>query len=45
MKVSIISRTCKRPELWKRALASIELQTHTDWEVIIFDDGATKENF
>lgn len=45
MKVSIISRTCKRPELWKRALASVELQTHTDWEVLIFDDGGTKENF
>lgn len=45
MKVSIILRTCKRPELWKRALASIELQTHNDWEVIIFDDGGTLENF
>jgi glycosyltransferase involved in cell wall biosynthesis len=45
MKVSIISRTCKRPNLWKRALASIELQTHKDWEVLIFDDGATTENF
>jgi len=45
MKISVIVRTCNRPNLFKRALASIELQTHTDWEVIIFDDAASIENF
>jgi glycosyltransferase involved in cell wall biosynthesis len=45
MKVTIAVRTCNRPELFKEALASIHLQTHTDWEVIIFDDGASDLNF
>ena len=45
MKVTIIIRTFNRPEFFKEALASIQLQTHTDWEVIVFDDGATDENF
>jgi glycosyltransferase involved in cell wall biosynthesis len=45
MKVTIAIRTCSRPELFKEALASIHLQTHTDWEVIIFDDGASDLNF
>jgi glycosyltransferase involved in cell wall biosynthesis len=45
MKVTVAVRTCSRPELFKEALASIHLQTHTDWEVIIFDDGASDLNF
>jgi glycosyltransferase involved in cell wall biosynthesis len=45
MKVTIAVRTCNRPELFKEALASIHLQTHTDWEVIVFDDGASDLNF
>ena len=45
MKVTVVVRTCNRPELFKEALASIQLQTHKDWEVIIFDDGATDLNF
>jgi glycosyltransferase involved in cell wall biosynthesis len=45
MKVTVVVRTCNRPELFKEALASIHLQTHTDWEVIIFDDGASDLNF
>ena len=45
MKVSVIVRTYNRPEFFKQALASIQLQTHNDWEVIIFDDGASDINF
>jgi glycosyltransferase involved in cell wall biosynthesis len=45
MKVTVILRTFNRPEFLKEALASIQLQTHTNWEVIIFDDGATDINF
>ena len=45
MKVTVIVRTFNRPEFLKEALTSIQLQTHTDWEVIIFDDGATDINF
>jgi glycosyltransferase involved in cell wall biosynthesis len=45
MKVTVAVRTFNRPDLFKEALASIQLQSHTDWEVIIFDDGATDINF
>ena len=45
MKVTIVVRTHSRPDFLKEALASIHLQTHTDWEVLIFDDGATNMNF
>jgi len=45
MKVTVIVRTYNRPEFFKQALASIKLQTHTDWDVLIFDDGATDINF
>ena len=45
MKVSVVVRTFNRPELFKECLASIQLQSHSDWEVIIFDDGATDINF
>ena len=45
MKVSVIVRTCNRPAFLKQALASIQLQTYTNWEVLIFDDAGSKENF
>jgi glycosyltransferase involved in cell wall biosynthesis len=45
MKVTVIVRTCDRPDFLKEALASIFLQSYPNWEVIIFDDGATLENF
>ena len=45
MKVTVVVRTYDRPEFLKEALASIQLQTHTDWEVLIFDDAASVENF
>jgi glycosyltransferase involved in cell wall biosynthesis len=44
MKISVIVRTCNRPDFLEEALASIQLQTHKDWEVIVFDDGDTSEN-
>jgi glycosyltransferase involved in cell wall biosynthesis len=45
MKVTIVVRTYKRPLFLKEALASIHLQTHKDWEVLIFDDGGLSETF
>ena len=45
MKVTIVVRTNNRPSLLKEALMSIFLQTHLDWEVLIFDDSASIENF
>jgi len=44
MKISVIIRTYNRPEFLEQALCSIELQTHTDWEVIVFDDGDSLTN-
>ena len=45
MKVTVVVRTYDRPDFLKEALASITLQTHTDWEVLIFDDSASNKNF
>ena len=45
MKVTVALRTYNRPHFLKEALASIQLQTHKDWEVLIFDDAASVENF
>lgn len=45
MKISAVVRTYDRPEFLKEALASIQLQTHTDWEVLIFDDSGSDINF
>ena len=39
MKISVIVRTCNRPDYLEQALTSVQLQTHKDWEVIVFDDG------
>lgn len=44
MKISVIVRTCSRPDFLEQALASIQLQTHKDWEVIVFDDGDSSKN-
>ena len=44
MKVSVIVRTCNRPDFLQEALLSVELQTHEDWEVIVFDDGDNPKN-
>lgn len=45
MKISVIVRTCNRPDFLEQSLCSVELQTHTDWEVIVFDDGDSYQNF
>ena len=45
MKVTVVVRTYNRPNLLREALASIFLQSHTDWEVLIFDDSASIDNF
>lgn len=37
--VSIIIRTCNRPDILKNALKSIEKQTYTNLEVIVVEDG------
>lgn len=44
MKISVIVRTCNRPDFLEQALTSIQLQTHKDWEVIVFDDGDNSQN-
>lgn len=44
MKISVIVRTCSRPDFLEQALVSVELQTHKDWEVIVFDDGDSEKN-
>ena len=45
MKVTVVVRTYNRPEFLKQALASIQLQTHKDWEVLFFDDAGSIQNF
>jgi glycosyltransferase involved in cell wall biosynthesis len=45
MKVTVVVRTYNRPNLLREALASIFLQSHTNWEVLIFDDSASIDNF
>ena len=44
MKISVIVRTCNRPDFLEQALCSVQLQTHKDWEVIVFDDGDSSKN-
>ncbi len=38
--VSVVIPTCNREEMLKRALASVQAQTFSDFEVIVVDDGA-----
>jgi glycosyltransferase involved in cell wall biosynthesis len=45
MKVTVVVRTYNRPNLLREALASVFLQSYTDWEVLIFDDSASIDNF
>jgi len=45
MKVTIVIRTYKRPYFLKEALASVHFQTYKNWEVIIFDDAGSDDNF
>ena len=39
MKVAVIMRTFERPVLLARAIASVCQQTHTDWELVIVNNG------
>jgi glycosyltransferase involved in cell wall biosynthesis len=45
MKISVLVTTYKRSEYLKEALCSVQLQTHTDWEILIFDDAACVDTF
>lgn len=45
MKITIVVRTFNRPELLKECLSSIALQTYDNWELLLFDDAASEENF
>ena len=45
MKFSIITPTYKRPELLKRAVDSLLLQTYKNWEMIIINDSPYDENY
>jgi glycosyltransferase involved in cell wall biosynthesis len=45
MKITIVVRTYNRPELLKECLSSIALQTYSNWELILFDDAGSDENF
>ena len=45
MKITIVLRTYKRPDFLKQSLSSIHHQTHNNWELIIFDDEGSDENF
>ena len=45
MKITVVVRTYNRQQFLKEALISIQLQTHQDWEVLIFDDAASFLNF
>jgi glycosyltransferase involved in cell wall biosynthesis len=40
--VSVLIRTCGRPELLRRALNSVQSQTYGNIEVIVFEDGPSK---
>lgn len=45
MKITIVVRTHSRPDFLREALASISLQSHSDWELILFDDSGNEDNF
>lgn len=40
-RASILVATHNRPDLLREAIASIEAQTFTDWEIVLVDDGST----
>ena len=42
-KVSVIIPTHNRASLMREAVASVQAQTFTDWELLIVDDGSTDE--
>jgi glycosyltransferase involved in cell wall biosynthesis len=44
-KVTVVIRTYNRPQYLIEALASVQLQTYKNWEVLIFDDSGSDANF
>lgn len=45
MKITVVVRTHSRPDFLREALSSVSMQTHTDWELLLFDDSGNEENF
>lgn len=45
MKISVVLRTYNRNNLLKEALSSISNQSYSNWEVLIFDDMGSIDNF
>jgi glycosyltransferase involved in cell wall biosynthesis len=45
MKITAVVRTNNRKEFLKECLCSISIQTHEDWEILIFDDGENELNY
>ena len=45
MKITAVVRTHNRKDFLKECLSSISIQTHADWEVLIFDDGGDELNY
>lgn len=45
MKITAVVRTHNRKDFLKECLSSISIQTHTAWEVLIFDDGGDELNY
>lgn len=39
MRISVVIPTCNRPGYLTRALRSLVVQTHADWEALVVDDG------
>ena len=39
-KVSVLIRTCGRPEVLRRTLAALRWQTYANWEIVVLEDGA-----
>jgi glycosyltransferase involved in cell wall biosynthesis len=38
-KIAVVMRTYERPVLLARAIASVQLQTFTDWELVVVNNG------
>jgi glycosyltransferase involved in cell wall biosynthesis len=45
MKITAVVRTHNRKNFLKECLSSISIQTHKNWEAIIFDDGGDESNY
>lgn len=45
MKITAVVRTHNRKEFLKECLCSISLQSYSNWEILIFDDGGDEDNY